>query len=72
MTMSLAFPTPSVLEQEFATKSELHYGLHISYERIAKAIREGRLAAHLVDNKLQINVQEALDVLFPPKPDLFA
>jgi hypothetical protein len=72
MKMSLAFQAPSVLDQEFATKSELHYGLRIPYERIAKAIREGRLAIHLIDNKLQINVQEALDVLFPPKPDLFA
>jgi hypothetical protein len=71
MKMSLAFKTTSVLEQEYATKSELHYGLHISYERMAKAIREGRLAVHLVDNKVQLRVEEVVNLFFPPRKSLF-
>jgi hypothetical protein len=73
MTMTLAFKTISVLEQEYATKGELHYGLRISYERIAKAIREGKLAVHLIDGKVQIEVKEAIEVLLTPRQrDLFA
>jgi hypothetical protein len=65
MKMSLAFQSKSVLEQEYATKGELHYGLHLSYNRIAQAVREGRLAVHLIDNKIQLKVEEVLNVFFP-------
>jgi hypothetical protein len=71
MKMSLAFKTNSVLEQEYATKSELHYGLHVSYERMAKAIREGRLAVRLVDKKVQLRVEEVVNLFFPPRKSLF-
>jgi hypothetical protein len=71
MKMSLAFKSNSVLEKEYATKSELHYGLHVSYARIAQAIRDGKLAAHLVDNKVQLKVEEVVNLFFPPKASLF-
>jgi hypothetical protein len=46
--MSLAFKTNSIVEQEYATKGELHYGLHLTYSRMAQAVREGKLEVHLV------------------------
>ena len=63
--MSLAFKSNSVLEQEYAPKGELHYGLHLSYNRMAHAVREGKLAVHLVDNKIQLKVEEVLNLFFP-------
>jgi hypothetical protein len=69
--MNLAFKPQSVLEQEYATKGELHYGLHVSYARIATAIREGKLAVHLVDGKIQLKVAEVVDLFFPPRKSLF-
>jgi hypothetical protein len=71
MKMSLALKFNSVLGQEYATKGELHYGLHISYERMAKAIREGRLGIHLVDGKVQLRVEEVVNLFFPPRKSLF-
>jgi hypothetical protein len=72
MSMNLALKPASILEQEYATKAELHYGFHIAYARIAKAIREGQLKPHLIDGKIQLEVKEAVRVLLPRKPDLFA
>jgi hypothetical protein len=69
--MSLAFKTNSILEQEYATKGELHYGLHVSYARIAQAVRDGKLSIHLVDNKVQLKVEEVVNLFFPPRSSLF-
>lgn len=63
--MSLAFQSKSVLEQEYATKGELHYGLHLPYARIAQAVREGKLAIHLIDGKIQLKVEEVINLFFP-------
>ena len=63
--MSLAFQSKSVLEQKYATKGELHYGLRLSYNRMAQAVREGKLALHLVDGKVQLEVDKVLKVFFP-------
>jgi hypothetical protein len=71
MKMSLALKFNSVLGQEYATKGELHYGLHVSYERMAKAIRAGKLAVHLIDGKVQIRVDEVVNLFFPPRKSLF-
>ena len=30
-----------------------------------KAVREGKLAVHLVDNKIQLKVEEVLNLFFP-------
>ena len=49
--MSLAFKTNSILDQEYATKCELHYGLHVSYARIAQAIRDGKQLSILLTIK---------------------
>jgi hypothetical protein len=59
--MSLAFQSNE--NQEYATKSEIHYMLGVSYGRIAEEIRLGKLAIHLIDNKIKINVAEAKEVL---------
>jgi hypothetical protein len=71
MKMSQAFKSNSVLEQEYATKGELHYGLHVSYERMAKAVREGKLAVHPIDGKVQLKVEEVVNLFFPPRKSLF-
>jgi hypothetical protein len=71
MKMSLAFKTNSVIEQEYATKGELHYGLHVSYARIAQAIRDEKLAIHLIDGKIKLKVAEVLSLFFPPRKSLF-
>jgi pyruvate kinase len=65
MKMSLAFKNNSVFGQEYATKGELHYEFHLPYARIAKAIREGKLAVHLVDGKIQLKVDEVIKLFFP-------
>jgi hypothetical protein len=65
MKMSLAFKSKSVLEQEYATKGELYYGLHLPYGRMAVAIRDGKLAIHLIDGKIQLKVEEVLNLFFP-------
>ena len=59
--MSLAFNSNE--NQEYATKSEIHYMLAVSYTKIGDAIRNGELAIHLIDNKIKINVAEAKEVL---------
>ena len=58
--MSFAFKPDNT--PEYATRTEVHYMLRVPMSAIAKAIREGRLATHLMDNKVQINVAEARQV----------
>jgi hypothetical protein len=69
--VNVALKTNPILEQEYATKGELHYAFHLSYARIAQAIREGKVAVHLIDNKLQLRVEDAVRLFFPPRPSLF-
>jgi hypothetical protein len=59
--MSLAFQNTEV--PEYRTKTDIHYMLKISYVRIAEAIKDGRLAIHLIDGKIQINIAQAKVVL---------
>ena len=63
--MSFAFSSNET--QEYATRTEIHYMFKVSMARIAKEIRDGRLALHLIDNKIQISVVEARQVLGNPK-----
>ena len=72
--MSLAINTTFVLDQEYASKSELHYGLRIPYYRIAKAIREGGVEMHLIDGMIKFKVKEVVEVLSTTRSrsDLFA
>ena len=71
--MSLAIKSePSVLQQEYATKAELHYGLRISYERMARAIREGKLEVVYTEGKLQLRVSEVINLFYKKHNDLFA
>jgi hypothetical protein len=51
-----------VLEQEYATRTEIHFALRISYWRMNMAVREGRLALHLMDNKIKVRVQDIIDL----------
>ena len=67
--VSLAYDTGAT--QEYATRTEIHYMLHVPYAAIARAIREGKLEMHLIDQKIQINVAEARKV-FGKGSDLFA
>ena len=53
-----------ILEQEYATKSELHYAFRISYDRMARAIREGKLEVCFVDDKIQLRVGEVVKLFF--------
>jgi hypothetical protein len=62
--VNIALKSNPILEQEYATKGELHYAFHLSYARIAQAIRESKLEVCLVDNKLQLKVAEVVN-LFP-------
>jgi hypothetical protein len=59
--VTLAFkPTGT---QEYATKTEIKYMLGCTYAKIADSIRTRKLAVHLIDGKIQINVAEAREVL---------
>jgi hypothetical protein len=58
--MSLAFQDNK--EQEYATRTELHYLLHVPYYKIGEAVKKGKLAIHLIDGKTQINIAEAQQV----------
>jgi hypothetical protein len=51
-----------VLDQEYATRTEIHFALRISYWRMNQAVREGRLSVHLIDNKIKVKVQEIIDL----------
>jgi hypothetical protein len=55
--MSVAYDAGTT--QEYATRTEIHYMLHVPYAAIARAIREGKLETHLIDSKIQINVADA-------------
>jgi hypothetical protein len=55
--MSLAFQDNKA--PEYATKTEIHYMLHVPYYKIGEAVKNGKLALHLIDNKIQINITEA-------------
>ena len=67
--MSLAYDAGAT--QEYATRTEIHYMLHVPYAAIAKAIRDGKLEMKLIDQKIQINIAEARKV-FGKGSDLFA
>jgi hypothetical protein len=67
--MSLAYDAGAT--QEYATRTEIHYMLHVPYAAIARAIREGKLEMHLIDQKIQIKIAEAREV-FGKRSDLFA
>jgi hypothetical protein len=68
--MNLTYDTGAT--QEYATRSQIHYMLHVPYAAIARAIRDGKLEMHLIDGKIQLNVAEARQVLGKAKSDLFA
>ena len=67
--MSLAYDPGAT--QEYATRTEIHYMLHVPYAAIARAIRDGKLEMHLIDNKIQVNVAEA-KAFFRKGSDLFS
>jgi hypothetical protein len=70
MIMSLAFKDNE--PQEYATRTEIHYMFQVPYAAIAKAIRDGKLALHLIDGKIQIALDEARAVFGKAKSDLFS
>jgi hypothetical protein len=67
--MSLAFKVDET--QEYATRTEIHYMLHVPYAAISRAINAGKLEMHVIDNKIQISIAEAKAVFGRNKPNLF-
>lgn len=57
--------------QEYVTRAELHYMLRVPMYVIAKAVREGKLELHLINNKVQVSVAEARQVFGKNKVNLF-
>jgi hypothetical protein len=51
-----------ILQQEYATRTQIHFALRISYWRMNQAVRDGRLALHFIDNKIKVSVQEIMDL----------
>jgi hypothetical protein len=70
--VNVALKSNPILSQEYATKGELHYAFHLSYARIAQAIRDRKLEVCFVENKIQLRVEEVIKLFFPPRPDLFS
>jgi hypothetical protein len=50
--VNVALKSNPILSQEYATKGELHYAFHLSYARIAQAIRDRKLEVCFVENKI--------------------
>jgi hypothetical protein len=59
--LNTALKTDPVFQQEYATRSEIHYALRISYWRMTQAVRDGKLEVHLIDNKIKVKVQDIID-----------
>jgi hypothetical protein len=70
MKMSLAFKSNE--SNEYATRTDIHYMLHVPYAAIARAISDGYLELHLIDGKIQLNIAEAKAFFGKTAPDLFA
>jgi cell fate regulator YaaT (PSP1 superfamily) len=51
-----------VLQQEYATRAEIHYALRISFWLMNQRIREGKLSVHLIDNKIKVKVQDIINL----------
>jgi hypothetical protein len=60
--MSLS-PNPAPDLQEYASRTELHYGLRQPFHYIARVIRDDNLAAHLVDGMIKYKVEEVVNGL---------
>ena len=50
------------IHKTFILRMDFSYKYKVPYSTLAKAIREGKIALHLFDNKIQINEEEALAV----------
>jgi hypothetical protein len=55
--MSLAFQNSE--NKEYGTKTDVHYRFKVAYVKITEAIKDGRLAVHLIDGRVWINMAEA-------------
>lgn len=54
--------------QEFMTRLDFAYKHKIPYSIVTDRIRRGEIALHFVDNKVQINVEEALKACVRRRP----
>jgi hypothetical protein len=45
---------------EFRTRLAFSYDFNVPYSTISNLIRKGEIELHLIDGKIQINVEEAL------------
>jgi len=57
--MSVSFQ-PTTALQEYASKSELHYGLHEPWSRIAQVIREDNPEAQVIDGMAKYKVEQVV------------
>ena len=54
--------------KQFMTRLAFSYEYRIPYSVITDRVRRGELALHFVDNKVQINVEEALKACERKRP----
>jgi hypothetical protein len=72
--------TPQTFVKKFMTRLAFSYEYRIPYSTITNRVRMGELALHFVENKVMIEVEEALKVCVKRRsgqkthrtPDLFA
>jgi hypothetical protein len=55
--MSLAFQNSD--NKEYGTKTDVHYRYKVAYVKITEAIKDGRLAVHLREGRIWIDMEEA-------------
>jgi hypothetical protein len=67
--MTLAFKETE--QHEFGTKADVHYRFRVTYDRISTAIRAGKLAIHLIDGRIMLDLAEAAQLFGKSKRDLF-
>jgi predicted kinase len=66
------------LANEFRTRRDFSYEFNVPYSTLNDRVRRGEVTLHFIDNKVQVNVEEALKACAPKRQkklsryDLFA
>jgi hypothetical protein len=66
------------LANEFRTRRDFAFEFNVPYSTLNDRVRRGEVALHFIDNKVQVNVEEALKACAPKRQkklsryDLFA
>jgi hypothetical protein len=70
--------TAQDLTNEFRTRRDFSYEFNVPYSTLNDRVRRGEVTLHFIDNKVQVNVEEALKACAPKRQkklsryDLFA